>query len=1095
MSKNISIEQSLSAYRIIHTPSNLSWKQHYVNQKFTDINLLKCPREERQLFGKRLDESFVTICGNIRSKTGDRSSMRLLMETIVNNSFSKTNKIDRRVVYSTSNGERPIGSTAFILWNGFQVIDMDIKNEDIANKLKQEIFNKLSKYNWFLAVIKSSSCNGLHIYTKIQIPENEETDPLKKRLLYLTNFRHKYSFVYLACLKLINELGYSEDDLLKWMDLAMFKPQQGAFIPYDPSPLINTSFFEDFIYVDFDDVTDLGHPNVDWVTYPPLKEVFSRWEYFSKDEHTETPINVESAPDFIIGTISNKTHYKHFERWRLANTLVQLYGIEKGYMYLRMICSNNISDKELQGDCTTANRHKKPIDIWAVNRLNSQHGFKIKINIPQEEVDINSLYNSIDAISNPTLIMKSTNEKTFHLNSKQYLSHIKTKLIKEFTRITLIESGAGTGKTEMVKGLVKDGKKVIMIMPFTSTIKAKVEDVQDWSYSYGNKKVKFDGTPGLAMTVDKFSQLNPLEIKDAGFDYIFIDESHLLFQSEYRPVMSKVIDMIKNTEIPTILMTGTPVGETVFFPDITHLRVIKDDNRKKKFEIYINNDTDDLFLNMCDDMARDISQGKKVLYPTNKGTLYKESIKATVSQILESKYFYFNEPIVNYYKKSNVGEKFMDDINKLKTINDTDILMCSTYLSVGIDILDRYNFNIYFNDMWMPQEIEQFANRLRSNDLLIRFYISRCDSDGNPVMLHSYKNINLKLDDEELKACHSILQMCNSAIKRNPIEYKYNPLFQSILENNKFVEYNDIENKYYLNETSYKVIMFERKYRDFVCQLPVIAKGMIGYGYEYRAFQNEKCNLDDDVKSLVNINKKIKMEIQNDFNTLCIDELLELITEDRIDIYRDVLRGYYEIIKGSDWSNDLINKKMYVKSIEMFEKTIPIVISLSKFYTIADIREIFKFCFDGRYNFAAIKRIRLLSNILYNQKYNRLDIPVIEYLQAVYEFVNSHPKCKKTELSKFINDFALNNAKNESSEDVKIWLSDIVMKEIVDAYEKIFNCVVEKTRPSKGGIISLSLVKLMWKEKDKDYGENEKVTFMIEDFINSTLSTMSINID
>ena len=34
-----------------------------------------------------------------------------------------------------------------------------------------------------------------------------------------------------------------------------------------------------------------------------------------------------------------KVHYKHFERWRLANTLVKLYGKDTGYKYLRNICA------------------------------------------------------------------------------------------------------------------------------------------------------------------------------------------------------------------------------------------------------------------------------------------------------------------------------------------------------------------------------------------------------------------------------------------------------------------------------------------------------------------------------------------------------------------------------------------------------------------------------------------------------------------------------------------------------------------------------------------------------------------------------------
>ena len=84
--------------------------------------------------------------------------------------------------------------------------------------------------------------------------------------------------------------------------------------------------------------------------------------------------------------------------------------------------------------------------------------------------------------------------------------------------------GAGVGKTEMVKMLVRSGKKCIMVMPFTSTIKAKVESDENWYYSYGSRRVRLDSDcMGLSMTIDKFSHMNLMDIKTAGFDYIFID--------------------------------------------------------------------------------------------------------------------------------------------------------------------------------------------------------------------------------------------------------------------------------------------------------------------------------------------------------------------------------------------------------------------------------------------------------------------------------------------------------------------------------------------------------------------------------------------
>ena len=1086
MSQQTSLEKSLLAYRVIHTPTQLSWKQHWVQEKFEHDDLMSCTTEEKLQFSKRLKECSVTIFNSIKQTEGGMiCTLQDLVDIVSDPANENVTKINRKVIYSTSNGERPVGKKSFDLWNGFQVIDMDIKNREMSIALKERLFSRLKNYNWFLGVVLSSSGKGLHIYTKIQVDQASQDDERKKKLLYLTNFRHKYSFVYLACLNFMEELQFSKDDLLKWMDLAMFKPQQGAFIGYDPKPLFNTKFFEDFIYVNFDNVEDMGHPDIDWVTYPDLKEVFKRWEWFEDDEK-DVKIEIKAAPELEVDS-HNKVHYKHFERWRLANTLVKLYGLEQGYKYLRMICSNNIPDKELQADCITASRHNKEVDTWAVNRLNTQHGFKIKMNVAQEEVNLQELYSSIDNIENPTLIKESAHTKTFYIKKNQYLGNIKYELLKNIGRITLIEAGAGVGKTEMVKSLVRDGKRVMMVMPFTSTIKSKVEKVDGWDYSYGNKKVRFDAARGIALTIDKFSHLNLMELKDASFDYIFIDESHLLFQSEYRPVMPKVIEMIRNSEIPIILMSGTPVGETVFFEDIVHLKVIKEDIRKKEFHIKMVDKPEDVTHFMCRQMAADIATGKRILFPSNKGTLYKDQVEAEVNYFLEHDHSIFEPVVLNYYKKSNVGEQFMDDVNFEKTIKKTQILMCSTYLSVGVDILDKFDFNIYFSDLWMPQEVEQFANRLRSNDLYIYMYISKNDADGNSRGISKYKSIDLRLNEDEIKNCHSIIRICNSMIERNPIEYKYNSLVSSIIYENKFVEYNEIENKYYLNEIAYKTIYFERKYREYVQQLPVLAKGMVSYGYTYSSEDKGHFSLPSPEENMELINASKEAHNKGmELNTKHISELLDIMTEDRLTIYKDVLEGKYDIKKGNEWKEDILGRTMTVKNVEIFEKVVPLFVSMTRLYPVEEIKSIFEYCRkQSGYNFAAIKRIRQLISIVYNNRQNRLDLPIKEFMDKTYEFSEAGETTKR-DLNKFINDFALDYAKNASTDQIMVYLSPITMKNIQEIFMDIFRCLVDVSHSKRGGKITMTRVDLLWKERQEfGFRPDDERVFVLAEFLDN----------
>ena len=1083
MSANLTLDQSLQAYRVLNTPTKFSWKQHWVQEVFSKDNILDCPEEERRQYVKRLKECGITICKNIMMRQGEATTLDALIKILTDPANKNIAKGNRKVIYSSANGERPVDKRAFEIWNGFQVIDMDIKNAEIAKFVKPLLFERLHKCNWFLGVAFSASGLGLHVYTKIAIPE-DETDAHKKQIMYMTNFRHKYSFVYLACLTGVGVGGYEKQDVLKWLDLHLFKPQQGAFIGYDPNPLINSRFFEDYIYVNFDNVEDIGCPEIDWVSHPDLKSIFNSWEW-ATDEKKEDRLDIQviENPELEIDTCT-KVHYKHHERWRLANTLVKLYGQELGYQYLRRICTNNIKDKELQADCTTAKRYEKPIDEWAVNRLNSMHGFRIKLNITDPDFDETKIFDSMEKIDNPTIIRESKYTKNYFLRADQYLGSIYKQLLNDIGRISLIDAGAGLGKTEMVKQIVRDGKKVVLVMPFTSTIKAKVENDKDWYFSYGNRKPRLDAAPGLALTIDKFSHLNLADIKIYGYDYIFIDESHLMFQSEYRPVMAKVVELCRTTELPIIFMSGTPSGELLFFPDIVHLKVTKEDKRRKEFRINMVDSTSDMVYHMCRQMANDIAKGRRILFPSNQGTLFSRQIEAAVTYFLQNEHLIFEPVRLKYYKKSNVGETFMDDVNFEKTVKDVQILMCTTYLSVGVDIVDRYQFSIYFGDLMLPQDVEQYANRIRNNDLFINMYVAKNDADGNTRSIHKYKPMDFKLDQEDIKHMHAILRMCNEMIERNPIEYRYNSMVMSIINENKFIEYDEVNNRYFLNEISYKLIHFERKYREYAQQLPVLMKGMQSYGYNVSSVDHKSFTMMEGGGNFRDLQALTKLAYDNQLklNTTHIEELMDIITEDRLSIYKDVLKGKYEIRKGDDWKEDLGKNRMTVKNIEVFEKVVPIFVSFSKLYEMDKIVDIFNFCrhSNGSFNFAAINRIRLLANILYNDKNNRLDLPIKNFMRAVYDFIQVG-ELHKLAIEKFCSDYAHKYARGASTDLIKIELATKTMTRITDTFLNIFKCLVDCSRPNKKGIVKVKPFEMLWKERT--IGEKTEHIYVLEEFL------------
>lgn len=1121
----MTLEKSLQSYRVIAAPARLSYRYPSTNTYINKLHEVTGTDNARDLIN--IDGGFywnefirnaardgsITIASGIRVPVGvpcSKTDLENLMNIITDPNNAAIKKEQRKIVFSTNDGTRASGKDAFLKWNGFQVIDIDIKDRKIAEQLKYYIFNKLRYCNWFFGVAFSASGKSLHVYTKIQLPD-EERDLAKAKLLYLTNFRHKYSFIYIACLDAMESIGFTKADLNKWLDLSMIRPAQGAFLGYDPDMLVNVNFFEDYIYFSYDNIDDLGHPELDWIAHPDLKEAFARWEWFEESPDTSLDIKMlneasEAGPD---GKQYDKIHYKHNERWRLANTLVNIFATrnEEGVIknvslpikYMRSIVSNKVSDKEIIADCQTAARHNKPIDVWAVKQLNKYHGFKIKIDVENIDVGSTELMTSMERIDiNPNQIRPSKIKYDFNITKNQYLSDILDNLTDKFGRTTLIEAGPGLGKTEMVKKLVEQGHKVMMILPFTSIIKSKVETQEGWYYAYGSRKPKLDVERGLALTIDKFSRLTLPEIQTAGFDYIFLDESHLLFMSEYRPVMPKVIDMIRNSPVPIVLMTGTPTGEFVFFPDLIHIHVLKEDERQKVLQVHLVDSTSTLFYHMCRAMAKDIADGNRILFPSNEGTLYSKRVEAGVKYFLEIDHAWTEPFKLQYYKKSNLGDEFMDKVNFNKTIEDANIVMCTTYMGCGVDIEDRFAFKIYFGDLCTAAECDQWCNRLRRNDLLVNMFIAKNDADGNSRNIHQHKPMNFQLDDDEIRDVHSILRICNAMIERNPDEYKYNSVVQSIVSDNRFIVYDDITCKYYIDEIAYKTVIFERKYRDYAQQLPVFMKAMRCYQYEvldpidHGAFSAQGPEIFRDVKNIV----KLASDDQSNINTEHIEELMDLITDQRMDIYRDVMAGNYEIKKGNTWGEDENKKIMTVKSVEVFEKVVPIFMSMSKRFEIPVIRDIFEFCKtpQGRYNFSAINRIRTLINLVESDEAKRLDLPIKKFMEDAWHYADTE-KTTKQEFDKWIKDHVNEYANRDSTIDVLIGNSKYTVERLTRVLERLFKCLVNCTRPDKKGNFEMSRVELLWEKKQFFSDRVKTATHMLDDFLEACAQSNIIDVN
>jgi len=1049
--------------------------------------------DDKMMLRSRLQNVECMVMNSIYDNSGFIYNWNNIYDMLLDPVYKNTQKTYRKVVFSTSGYERPVGEKSFVTWNGLQIIDLDIKNPDIANALKEYIFNDLCKYHWFLGVCKSASGNGLHVWTKIT---PISIKPSKMRIEYMCNYRHKCSYIWIILSKYANELGYTKENMIEYMDMAMCKPQQGIFISSDETAKLNVNFYDTRLDVNFEPAFDTGIESIDWISHPELKEVFSKLEWFARDtfnkSHNIRTQDVHNINERDISK-SKRRHYKHTQRWQLANTLTNIYGFDKALEIMCEICDGT-SERELRGDVKTASIHQKPISIWAVRELNKWHGFKIKLDGVSDpnEKKAKAVADRKEAEDSPTSILSQYSDCVeLNITSKQYLGDIKDDILNNLSNITLLEAGAGYGKTEMIKAFKA---KTLLILPFTSTIKAKVETsktTEDWLYYYGNKRPTLDdllGKKSMSMTIDKFSRLNVMELDAAGFEYIVLDESHLLFTSSYRDVMSPAIQRLANCKAKVILMTGTPTGELLFFPNIRHIKVRKEDTRIKKFKICMCPTSMEQLIEMCKAMADDVQNGHKILFPTNRGNLYFEQVTGLLQTELNERGY--NKPLkAFYYKKSNYGDTSMDQINANKTVGDNDVIFCSTYLSVGVDICDRYTFSVYFNEAWIPQDIEQFANRLRNNNLYIKMFLPKRDNEGIPYNYYTTHKLDLSLKSDELLLARDLIKTCNDMIERNNEESKYNPIIQSLLSVNRYLKYDENDCKYYIDETTYKLKVFEERYSEYSKQLLVMISGIKYYGYEIeiKEYNNEVA---DDRRT--EVEEYMRSVRNNRFNatTQKTFEFLDHINDGNIDLYKELTRGNYEIFRDEKYKEVRGENNLYVEDIEILERNIPIVISLYKFYDIPTIRTIYEYCIEGkqhRINFAKLGRIRKFINIENARQKSRLDFPVMKFVREAQKWVRNKKSATQPEIIEWQQGWAAKYA--NSIPDVVV--DDIqYFQQIYDYIRDLWKVVIIEDRP-KNGIINMRPFELLWARKtslDNIYDNSATQLFFMQELINEMKS-------
>ena len=809
-----------------------------------------------------------------------RTLGELLLE-ITNDDISHKAKEDRQQIYMTYDGQRP-SKEEYYKWNGLQVYDLDLKfwikngNGDIL-KLKELLHNMLIEFNWYLWICTSASGKGLHIYTKVTAPHhvyiNAQDNEYICKYWHQINYVTKLSNIYdiLGRLHNINGNGIiftnfyfekagvfqmKENDIYenKYVDNVVSRITAGIRLAFDANPLVNHNF------VDLHVGLGLGH-TIDGYEYQPTIEKMILRKCKQIDLINENLV-VDNIDDFIerkntlgvdlskfitLGTdisemtVLPKNQINYMMRYNVCNTLASLFGkdgIVIAHTLLDSKNCGNVGEINSFYSCAISNgKEPSKLGLEILKKAGviksiepellefTETGFKNDLKIQIEQSLLNPLLN-ID----------------YKLLSNQYLGDIKDELLEIITgeKINIIFSPPGTGKTELIKSMAKDGKRILLVLPYISVIQNKVENddsiTEYFDTFYGSTDIK-DIAYGrnVVTTFDKFSRINYDKVSKM-FDYIIIDESHLLFTSSYRiDATSNVIKKIKelfyiSSNDPfaskIMLMTGTETGEGHFFNKVSRITRITKPHLFKDMEFLICGDTLDSITRLADKAAQLINEGYRLMIPTNKGEIYSEKIIGMLEYLLQRTIKY------GYYKRSNTEQEICRLINNENSIGDYEIVFCSNYLSVGVDINDKIDNEgnvIKFASLYLGNfsgyEIEQFNARVRKTGIKSIYCITTNKLDGTTldVLLHE-PNLLLKITDED-----QLFFIDDKSISGAKTEFiaSYDPVLHKITTPG----FSLLNGKIQFNIEEYELISFENKYS--VCmEHPIkVARELAKYGY------------------------------------------------------------------------------------------------------------------------------------------------------------------------------------------------------------------------------------------------------------------------
>lgn len=937
----------------------------------------------------------------------------------------------RPQLYYTTTGNRP-DNNSYHKWNGLQVFDLDLKYADCFDKIKPAevkkiLFDALKKYPWLVGVGLSSSGNGIHIYTKIASPHTYWPDNLYQQEVYARYwYRMSYVQKYAAIrwvLENIAKVDNGSDPKHPVIDFAMAKISQGVRISYDADFLINHGFEDIQPIVGYHVPPVQGLSINDWLLadYVVENRTFQSWlndNHITSEKLTGNYVEPKQitfedtevlAPETVVpyqGDINYQLRYN------VCNTIAAFFG-ESGRRYAHIVldserCKNV---RELDGIYTCSLYNDKTPTKYGLDIL-KKCGFHIALSEATAEALEEDIKRKVkQTIDQGVASAKESESCRLQLNSDEYLGDHYDELVNMFQcgAANLLVSPPGTGKTELVKKMSKTDR-VLLVLPYISVIDAKVVKDNDLGENFdayfGDAKVSdIKSGKSAVMTLDKFGRIDVDKIAYM-FDYVMIDESHLIFTSSFRleamanslKNIKQLMDMSKFDEYASkvVLMTGTPTGEIPYFEFYKRLNLIdvkKTESRTKSCEFILCTTPDDTLSKIAIHIAASINSGKKILYPTNNGDVQAAKLVGMIEHQLGRSVKW------SYYKKSNSKSEVFEAINENATIGDYELVLASNYLSVGIDIKDMDDFECIYDNSFAGYEIEQFNCRLRKVDINSKVFISlyNASSELSPNLLDNHLfSIHMSREDRDL-----LRDFVDISKKKLELSLTYDPITNRIFTPGFRIENGAIVFK--LEE--HELVKFEERYLDCMRTPYFIAYQLSQYGYHVSVQESD--NLDKKhIAELIKVgleNAKLESQIKND---IAINTFTWLIDND---LYINSYGMEYPNLVQRIWKDGIVIDedpslmtikveetligevaKLTVPDRRIFDDQLSVATRFLSLYSHDTSKYIYNLCIregSGKLNKSEIHRYMRLMKLVQMEERGQLSSEIYDTIKYIYSYV------------------------------------------------------------------------------------------------------------